>query len=162
MINCAALSLAQHTDTRTLKRRDLRNVLLVTCFSSPRLTLYSLHYKINSTSTKENKRFQRLQIPWNIYWRASSVRWNGLKNKGRKTLCVSRAGHGRAHVTIIDVLTLQFTTPAVCPCAGHRALKKTSSMFLSQSISPWRWHWFADSWHPWLWEGERSLQLSFC
>lgn len=50
--------------------------------------------------------------------------WNGLKNKGRKTLCVSRAGHGRAHVTIIDMLTLQFTTPAACPCAGHRALKK--------------------------------------
>lgn len=39
-------------------------------------------------------------------------------------LCVSRAGHGRAHVTIIDMLTLQFTTPAGWPCAGRRALKK--------------------------------------
>lgn len=34
------------------------------------------------------------------------------------------AEHGQAHVTIIDMLTLQFTTPAACPSADRHAFKK--------------------------------------
>lgn len=50
--------------------------------------------------------------------------WDGLKNKGCKTFSVSRARHGHAHVTNIDMLTLQFNTPAACPCTGRHAFKK--------------------------------------
>lgn len=53
-----------------------------------------------------------------------SVSWDGHKNKGCKTLNVSRAKHGHAHVTRIDMLTLQFTTPAARPCTDRHALKK--------------------------------------
>ena len=49
---------------------------------------------------------------------------DGHETKGFKTLRVSRTKHGPSHVTIIDMLTLQFTTFAACPCKGHHAFKK--------------------------------------
>lgn len=58
-----------------------------------------------------------------MYLHIPSMPWEGLKNRGCKTH-TSRAKHGHAHVTNIDMLTLQFTIPAACPCADHHAFKK--------------------------------------
>ena len=46
------------------------------------------------------------------------------KSKGCKTLNVSTAKHGHAHVTLIDMLTLQFPNPVACPCLDRHAFKK--------------------------------------
>ena len=58
------------------------------------------------------------------------------------------AEHGQVHVTIIDMLTLQFTTPAACPSADRHALKKKKNCQhapIAGRLSPPQWHWFADS-----------------
>lgn len=68
----------------------------------------------------------------------------GHKNKGCQTLSVSRAKHGHAHVTIIDMLTLQFTTPAACPCTQRHAFKKEQACSCG-SLYHLQLHWLADS-----------------
>lgn len=87
-------------------------------------------------SSKINRKGCEPFEPCGFYWHwCPSVPWDGHKYKGSKTLSVSTAKHGNSHVTNIDMLTLQFTTPAACPCSGRYAFRKQLACSHLQSVS---------------------------
>lgn len=119
VVNCAAL-FPSGTQTEKGRAQPSR----VSCWSLHLLCmrLHSAQDKRIQSRVEQKKRGTSSAFSLTLMSLRAPRMDTKIKNARRSMSAV--AEHGQAHVTIIDMLTLQFTTPAACPSADRHAFKK--------------------------------------